>query len=128
MTKKLSRKDKRRIARLEKERKLSASPLFKKARSHIVQGFLAIVLFIVGLQIFSFFNKSEPTGLTFTGVVVDFAASSVRRGQGVLAVVELENGRTTYVALSGRHIGESLEFDEYQDRLMRIYSYQVKDF
>lgn len=126
MVKKLSRKDKRRLARIEKERKLNYSPLVKRARNHAVQGFLVVFLLIFLLQIYSSLNKAEPTGLVFSGVVVDVAASSVRRGQGTLAVVELENGRIIHVPFAGKKIGESLDFLEYQHRLTRRYSYHLK--
>lgn len=125
MAKKLSRKDKRRLARTAKEKKLNSSPLEKRARKHAIKGFAVVVIFIFVLQIHGSLNKAVPTGLTYTGVVVELAASSGRRQSEVLAVVKLENGRRVHISYRGRYIGESLNFSEYQNKLSGNYSYRL---
>lgn len=78
------------------------------------------------LQAYGILNKAVPTGFSYSGVVIEMAASSTRRGQGALAVVKLENGRIVYIPFRGRYIGESLDFSEYKYKLTSRFSYRLK--
>ena len=91
----------------------------------MVQGFAIVALFMFALQIYGILNKAIPTGLTYTGAVVELAASSTRRGQESLALVKLENGHVLYISYRGRYIGESLDFTEYQHKLTGKHSYHL---
>jgi hypothetical protein len=126
LAKKLSRKAKRRLASIEKERKLDSSYLVKRARKYAILGFAVFAIFLFMLQAYGILNKAVPTGFSYSGVVIELAASSTRRGQGALAVVKLENGRIVYIPFRGRYIGESLDFSEYKYKLTSRYSYHLK--
>jgi hypothetical protein len=123
--KKLSRKEKRRLARAEKERKLNSTSLVKNARRHFILGFSIVFILLSAVSTYSSLNQPVPTGRYFKGVVIDLAASSARRKTEVLAAVELENGKIIYLPFKGRYLGEVLEFVEYKHGIPEKFSYQL---
>lgn len=58
MAKILSRKDKRRLASIAKERKLDSSYLVKRARKYVVLGFAVFAIFLFMLQTYGILNKA----------------------------------------------------------------------
>lgn len=128
MSEKLSRKEKRKQARIGKQREFESSPIVKKARNHALIGLSGVALFFIILGMaFSGSNKEIPTGVTRSGVVIDWAASHALKGEGLFAKIKLDNGVVFLIPFRGRHIGESLEFTEYRRKPKGRLHYSLKN-
>ena len=121
-------KEKVRELRIQKKKDFEASPLLKKAKKHVVIGFIVFLLYFFSWQLFYSTNKAIPTGNIVTGVVVDWAADGPIRGGGELkAKVVLDDGFTFLISLRGVKVGDTLEFNEYEHRLTGNLTYRQKD-
>lgn len=126
LAEKPSRKEKRRQTRIGKQREFESNPLVKKARNHALIGLSSFGLFIILGMAFSASNKEVPTGVSRSGVVIDWAASHALKGEGLLAKIKLDNGVVFLIPFRDRYIGESLEFTEYRRKPKGRLQYRLK--
>ena len=114
--------------RIQNKNEFESSPEFRKAKKHVLIGFLSFVIFLILVVKFSELNKELPTGVSMTGVVVDWAADGPKRRHAQLnAKIELENGFTFFIPFKNRKVGETLEFKEFKHKLTGNYKYRLKD-
>mgnify|MGYP007012735682 FL=1 len=124
----LNNQERKRKAQDKKKRKFESNPVFKKAKKHALFGFVGFILCLVLVVIFNFMNKEVPTGVSLSGVVVDWAADGPKRRHAKLnAKIKLENGFIFFIPFKDRIVGESLEFTEYKHKLTGNYKYRLKN-
>ena len=124
----LKNQEKKRISRDKKQREFESSPVFKKAKKHAIFGFFSFILFLILVGVFNYINEEVATGVTLSGVVVDWAADGPKKRHAKLnAKIQLENGFIFFIPFKDRIVGESLEFIEYKHKLTGNYKYRLKN-
>jgi len=71
--------ERKRKEHFKKQRKFESNPIFKRAKRHAIFGFVGFFLCLILVAMFVFMNKEIPTGVTLSGVVVDWAADGPKR-------------------------------------------------
>lgn len=124
----LKNQEKKRISRDKKQREFESNPVFKKAKKHAIFGFFSFILCLILVGVFNYINEEVATGVTLSGVVVDWAADGPKKRHAKLnAKIQLENGFIFFIPFKDRIVGESLEFTEYKHKLTGNYKYRLKN-